>query len=215
MAKSDRETSPQKKQRRYSPEVRRQMILDAATTLFRSTPDATIDDVAREAGVTRQLVGQYFPGGGVERIQAELMERATLGFVEQLLSNDHPPPETLEEWREVIVQTTRKHFEWAVALDMPWLFAGEASGLPAAVGVERRKVLESAIPLVMAWAASVLADTETNRLLVVMEYRAIDELIWLVTTGQLGIDEAVSITVARWQGLVEHAAPLLKSAPTG
>lgn len=211
MAGANPNTKEPRKQRRYSPAVRRQMILDSAATLLRSKPDATIDDIAAEAGVTRQLVGQYFPGGGVERIQSELMERATIGFVEQLLSNDYPPPETIEEWRAVIVQTTRSHFEWAVGLDMPWLFAGEASGLPAAVGVERRKVLDNAIPLVMAWSANVLADTETNRLLVRIEYRAIDELIWLVTTGQLDIEEAIAITVARWRGLVEHSLPLLGS----
>ena len=202
---------PPSKQRRYSPEVRRQLILDAATALLRENPEANVDDVAAAAGVTRQLVGQYFPGGGIERIHAELMGRATTSFVEQVLTTDFPAPESLDEWRAVIVQTTRRQFEWAVGLQMPWLFAGEASGLPAKVGAVRMSVKDNVIPLIMEWSKHVVADTPVNRLLVKAEYRAIDELIWLVATDQLDLEEGVRIAVARWQGVIEHAVPLLDS----
>ena len=130
----------QARQRRYSPEVRRQMILDAAIELFREKPDATIDDVAAKAGVTRQLVGQHFPGGGVERIQPELMEQASLSFARRVLESKYPPPKTLKEWKSVIPKTARRYFEWAIDLNMPWMFAGEASGLPAAIGFRRSQI---------------------------------------------------------------------------
>lgn len=209
MAETNGKAHEQAKQRRYSPEVRRQMILDAATELFRGKPDATIDDVAAKAGVTRQLVGQYFPGGGVERIQTELMEQATLSFVSQVLENEYPPPKTLKEWQSVIPKTTRRHFEWAIELDMPWMFAGEASALPAPIGFKRSQIRVDYLPLVMAWSAAVIEDNEATRIMVRAEYRAIDELIWLVTLGHLSIDEGVRISVARWRGLVEKSARLL------
>jgi AcrR family transcriptional regulator len=197
------------KQRRYSPEVRRQMILDAAAQLLRENPEANVDDVAAAAGVTRQLVGQYFPGGGIERIHAELMGRAATTFVEQVLSIDFPAPKNLEEWREVIVQTTRRQFEWAVGLKMPWLFAAEASGLPAKIGAARMAVMDNMIPPVMEWSRNVIDDTPVNRLMVKAEYRAIDGLIWLVATDQLDLEEGVRLAVARWQGVIEFAVPLL------
>jgi len=198
------------KQRRYSPEVRRQMILDAAAQLLRENPEANVDDVAAAAGVTRQLVGQYFPGGGIERIHAELMGRAATTFVEQVLTTDFPAPKDLDEWRETIPLTTRRQFEWAVGLQMPWLFAAEASGLPAKVGAVRMTVKDNMIPLVMEWSKAVIEDTPVNRLMVKAEYRAIDELIWLVATDQLELEEGVRIAVARWQGVAELAIPLLK-----
>ena len=197
------------KQRRYSPEVRKQMILDAAAQLLRENPEANVDDVAAAAGVTRQLVGQYFPGGGIERIHAELMGHAATTFIEEVLAIDFPAPKDVEEWREVIVKTTRRQFQWAVGLQMPWLFAGEASGLPAKVGAVRMAVKENMIAPVMEWSKNVIADTPVNRLMVKAEYRAIDELIWLVANDQLELEEGVRIAVARWQGVIEFAVPLL------
>jgi len=209
MAKPETESPATQKQRRYSPEVRRQMILDAAASLFREKPDATVDEIADRAGVTRQLVGQYFPGGGVEKIHTELIEQATASFAEQVLQNEYPPPKDLKEWRAVIAKTTRRQFEWAVGLEMPWMFAGEASGLTANLGYRRSRVRVDMLALVMPWSAAVLEDTPTNRLLVQCEYRAIDELIWLATLGEISVDEGVRIAVARWRGIVEKSASLL------
>jgi hypothetical protein len=137
------------------------------------------------------------------------MMRAATSFVEEVLTSDYPAPTSVEEWREVIVHTTRRQFEWAVGLDMPWLFAAEASGLPPKVGAVRVTVRSNLVPLVMEWSKAVVKDTPVNRLMISAEYRAIDELIWMVATGALELDEGVRITVARWQGLIEHSIPLL------
>jgi len=185
------------------------MILDAARELFRESPNATVDDLATKAGVTRQLIGQYFPGGGLEMIHQELMQKAFTTFVEQVLTVDYPAPTNVKQWRETIVHTTTQHFEWAVGLNMPWLFAGEASGLPAEMGLARVNLRQGVVPSVMEWSAAVLPDTPANRLMVQIEYRAIDELIWLVAKGELELAEGVRITVARWQGIVEHSAKIL------
>jgi len=47
---------------RLEPEVRRQLILDAAEDVFRSRPEAdvTFEDIADAAGVSRALVHNYF-----------------------------------------------------------------------------------------------------------------------------------------------------------
>jgi len=199
------------KQRRFSPEVRRQMILDAARDLFKENPNASVDDLANKAGVTRQLIGQYFPGGGLEMVHQELMQKAFSTFVDQVLKTDFPPPANLKQWRETIPLTTARQFEWGVGLRMPWLFAGEGSGLPADMGKARMNLRIGVVPLVMEWSAAVLPDTPENRILVQIGYRAIDELIWLVATDKLEMEEGVRIAVALWQGLIERSAELLAS----
>ena len=200
------------KQRRFSPEVRRQMILDAARELFKDKPNASVDDLATKAGVTRQLIGQYFPGGGLEMVHEELMQKAFSTFVDQVLKTDYPPPKSLKEWRETIPLTTTRQFEWGVGLGMPWLFAGEGSGLPADMGMARMNLRIGVVPLVIEWSAAVLPDTPENRLLIQIGYRAIDELIWLVATERLALEEGVRIAVALWEGIVEHSAKLLESS---
>jgi len=50
--------------RRFPPEVRRQKIFEVAKEILQRDPDASIDDIAEAAGVTRQLISLYFPGGG-------------------------------------------------------------------------------------------------------------------------------------------------------
>ena len=200
------------RQRRFSPEVRRQMILDAARDLFRDKPNATVDDLATKAGVTRQLIGQYFPGGGLEMIHQELMQKAFNTLVDQVLKTDYPPPKSLKEWRETIPLTTARQFEWGVGLGMPWLFAAEGSGLPAEMGMARVNMRIGVVPLIMEWSAAVLPDTPENRILVQIGYRAIDELVWLVATDKLALEEGVRIAVALWEGIVERSAKLLAAS---
>jgi len=56
-------------QRRALPrDARESEIIRAAIRVLDRDPTSSIDDIAAEAGVTRQLVSLYFPGGGVQPI---------------------------------------------------------------------------------------------------------------------------------------------------
>ncbi|MCL7021329.1 TetR/AcrR family transcriptional regulator, partial [Vibrio vulnificus] len=64
--------------RRLSVEERHAQLITSAQRLFaRQAPeDVSLDDVAREAGVSRPLVYRYFPGGKQQLYEAALRKAA-------------------------------------------------------------------------------------------------------------------------------------------
>ena len=53
---------------------REKEILIAAARVLDQSPRARIEDIAAEAGVSRQLVALYFPGGGIKAVVERLVE---------------------------------------------------------------------------------------------------------------------------------------------
>ncbi|GAB2902968.1 TetR/AcrR family transcriptional regulator [Streptomyces mayteni] len=75
---SSRPVPPGPAYRRLSVEERRGQLIATAQALFaRSVPEeVSLDDVAREAGVSRPLVYRYFPGGKQQLYEAALISAA-------------------------------------------------------------------------------------------------------------------------------------------
>ena len=79
-AVTDRSAQPQARHRRQRPEARHSIaaILQAATDTLNADPRASIEDIARAAGVSRQTVYAHFPTR--EALLGAIMERATTQF---------------------------------------------------------------------------------------------------------------------------------------
>ncbi|MGK5529003.1 TetR/AcrR family transcriptional regulator [Streptomyces sp. URMC 129] len=75
---SSRPALPGPAYRRLSVEKRRGQLIATALRLFAHNPpeDVSLDDVAREAGVSRPLVYRYFPGGKQQLYEAALSSAA-------------------------------------------------------------------------------------------------------------------------------------------
>jgi AcrR family transcriptional regulator len=75
---SSRPVRPGPAYRRLSVEQRRDQLITTAQRLFatRAPEDVSLDDVAREAGVSRPLVYRYFPGGKQQLYEASLLSSA-------------------------------------------------------------------------------------------------------------------------------------------
>jgi len=79
-AVTNRSAQPQARRRRQRPEARHSIaaILQAATDTLNADPRASIEDIARAAGVSRQTVYAHFPTR--EALLGAIMERATAEF---------------------------------------------------------------------------------------------------------------------------------------
>lgn len=87
----------------------RASIIDTATTLLRSNPNASLEEIARRAGVGSATLHRHFPG------RKALLEAVFVDHVEQLcaaadrISQESPPDQALWDWlREVAQHCTQE-----------------------------------------------------------------------------------------------------------
>jgi AcrR family transcriptional regulator len=109
---------------RLAPAERRSQILDTANILFaeRGYDAVTIDDIAKEAGVTRGLVHHYF--GGRTEVYVALLERVGTIREEQL----RPP--VGHSARARVADSVSRWLDWAEANRTIYLATGrETCGL--------------------------------------------------------------------------------------
>jgi len=123
-------TAPTPRRRRLAVADRRHELIDAALVLFSSQPadDVTLDDIARQAGVSRALAYRYF--GNRADIYAEAMRRAADEFLTRL----DPPRNGTPLAR--IVQAIHGYFDFAEehAAGFQALLRGDPASQAGAVG---------------------------------------------------------------------------------
>ncbi|WP_435278246.1 TetR/AcrR family transcriptional regulator [Rhodococcus yananensis] len=83
--------SEQQRQSRNRANINRSRILDAAMRCFAADPDASMDDVAKAAGVVRRTVYAHFPNR--EALVESIAEDAGVALADSL---DHPEPDDVE-----------------------------------------------------------------------------------------------------------------------
>jgi AcrR family transcriptional regulator len=96
-------------QRRLSPELRRERVVDAAERVFAAQPyeQVSMDAVAAEAGISRALLYRYFPGKNV--LFASVYRRAADRLLDQVrLDSDAP-------LQEQILNGVEAHLDYFVA----------------------------------------------------------------------------------------------------
>ncbi|MCX6389555.1 MAG: TetR/AcrR family transcriptional regulator [Solirubrobacterales bacterium] len=116
------------------------MILETAKVVLLPNPEATLDDVAEAAGVTRQLVSLYFPGGGTGPLYGAMFDEyiAALPTIlgEDLLKVGTDP----KRFRAATAEVVARVLDWAESVGEPWVF-GDGGDHPGALIAERWKAL--------------------------------------------------------------------------
>jgi AcrR family transcriptional regulator len=94
---------------RLDPAERRDQILDTANTLFaeRGYEEVSIEDIAKEAGITRGLIHHYF--GGRKEVYIALLER-----LEIIREEDLRPPEGRSP-RARVADSVSRWLDWTEA----------------------------------------------------------------------------------------------------
>lgn len=195
---------------RMSPDERKEFILAAARRVLLENPDASLAEVAKEVGVTRQLVSIYFPGGGVTPMQMELLDRFGAQFALLVEAGAGTRPRTPKEFRKAVPGVVKFFFDFAESLDAPWMFAGEAAAMTHQVGLKRALLRDEFARAWLGWLRHFVKDSKSVRLAMRIELRALDELIWLWLTGRITRRQAEKVAVVHLLAIVEQALPALR-----
>jgi AcrR family transcriptional regulator len=108
------QNADRRRRRRSDATQNAEAILTAAITVLNGAPDASIEDIARAAGVTRQTVYAHFPSR--EALLDALIERVTQEVASAFSAagpEDAPPAVALTRLLDVVWQAmTRYSFAW-------------------------------------------------------------------------------------------------------
>ena len=109
-------TEAQARRRRQRPEARQSIaaVLDAAIQTLASRPDASMDEIARAAGVSRQTVYAHFPSR--DALIDAVIERGTAEFTSLLDGVD------LDQARPAQALTRLLDAGWQIAARYPFLW---------------------------------------------------------------------------------------------
>ena len=135
MAKAKTESEADRQ--RYSPAERKQLILEAARRVLLLNPDASLEDIAEEAGITRQLVSRYFPGGGITPIAEALFDDYEHHFARIFIDLPKEGLESNDQVEEAAAKAIARFLDWAEEDGQPWLFGGEGAAIAAQLSARR------------------------------------------------------------------------------
>jgi len=101
-------------------------IIAAALKALERDPQATLNDIAAEAGVTRQLVSLYFPGGGTGPVVIEFV-RSAIPLFQDLFTNLEMTGSLLSiddesKLRVIVSDGVDQYLSGIVDLAPAWLF---------------------------------------------------------------------------------------------
>ena len=151
--------SPPPPYSRLDPAERRDQILDTANTLFaeRGYEEVSIDDIAKEAGITRGLIHHYF--GGRKEVYIALLER-----LETIREEELRPP-VGRSARARVADSVSRWLDWTEANRTIYL-AAMAPGENVADPDVRRAVADlvrRAVALVAAFHGDIAEDSPRLR----------------------------------------------------
>ena len=209
-------SEPERK--RQSPEFRRRQILDAARDVLLKDPDASVQDIADAAGLTRQLVGIYFPGGGTGPIFAALfedfaatipnflsegIEAIEIGRPDQAVRLDQ------EALREAIATVINAFFDWAEGeVREPWIFSSGRDRPGSGIGARWDSVQGSFADTLIALSPN-FAGSPKIRIALLIEQEGFASLLEKLLTGAVSRDDAFRIATERFFALYTVVLPAL------
>ena len=209
-------TTPQAEQqirvrKRMSPDERKHEIVEVARELMAKDPYVTLDEVAEAAGVTRQLISLYFPGGGMGPIVALMLDDFRdrfVGFIDMagMLGSvvDFNDP---EQFRKAMAQISARLLDFVDESGEPWMFSlyRDIAGSGFGAGTEElhRTLVEGILS-----ARGVAQDPMTTALYR-SEVMAIDSLIYTYAKHELSREDTLRAMVERFYGLRFELHPRL------
>jgi len=211
-------SEPEPERLRQSPEFRRRQILDAARRLLAADPTASIQDIAAAAGVTRQLVSLYFPGGGTGPVFAALFDDFIVSLPDLFEGAFDRLAELPEGWtaaddpetlRELIGVIADSFLTWGeTEIQDPWLFSAGRDRPGSGIG-PRWDQLQDAIAGRLLGLLSESKESLVVKAAVLAELEAFAELMEMRLSGALDHDTALRIAVERFFALYTVVIPAL------
>lgn len=172
-------------------EDREAEIIAAALRVLERNPQATLNEVADEAGVTRQLVSLYFPGGGTGPVVINFVRNA-MSLFRELITNMEMTGTLLsiddeDELREVVAEGIDQYISGMVDVAPAWLFgnARNIGGADVAAEVEavRAAVTAQVFDGDTRWGSNELAHVSYEAVLT-----ACEALAYKYRTGEISRD---------------------------
>jgi len=202
------EPAESKSWRRLPPDERRRQIIDAAKELFRTNPDASLDEIAERAGCTRQLVSHYFPGGGTGAIFAAIVDdwvALTVKAHSEGIDLAGVGPTRVREATEFVVRT---YLQAAKELDQPWLFSDGRDRPGSGIGERWNQTLGVVVEMLLG-SVPVSKRTKLARSALRAEVASGNPVVVEMLEGHLSLDEATRVAVEGMVACLEHALPRL------
>ena len=202
---------PESERQRFSPEIRRAKILEVAKQVLLPNPQATLGEVAEAAGVTRQLVSLYFPGGGTGPLYAAMFDEyiaALPGILGEDLAAIGSEPEGI---REATTRIVRGVLEWVERVGQPWVFS-DGRNHPGSYLGERWQRLDEITAEMLMTALGKPKHPARVRTAIIAELRSTVAIARRMLEGEVTDDEAELIMTERFVALYTVVIPALEAA---
>jgi AcrR family transcriptional regulator len=207
MAKAKTESEADRQ--RYSPAERKQLILEAARRVLLLNPDASLEDIAEEAGITRQLVSRYFPGGGITPIAEALFDDYEHHFARIFIDLPKEGLESNDQVEEAAAKALSRFLDWAEEDGQPWLFGGEGAAIAAQLSARRADLRTNLAMVILHFVRKLVKENDLTRIALQAEQRATDEILWQMLTGKATREDCERILNVRFDVLIEQILPAL------
>ena len=214
MTTAEQQSNGTRARRRMSPDERKQEIVSVARELLAKDPHVGLDDLAEAAGVTRQLISLYFPGGGIGPIVALILDDFRdqfVGFLDMAgMLGDVVDFNHEDQFRKAMVQITSRLLNFVDEIGEPWMFSLSrdvgGSGFGAGTEEVHRNLVEGIL------ANRGLGDDPLTKAMYRSEVMAIDSLIYTYSKQELSREETELAIVERFCNLRFVLQPAVASA---
>ena len=200
-AKAKSRSSETERRRALRRDDREREILVAAATVLDRDPHARIEDIAAEAGVSRQLVALYFPGGGIKAIVDRLVE-TTVPVLAQAL-------EAMEGAASIFDVDDEIEFRREIAFGLERYLKHSIERAPTFILGNSRELGGSSIEKEIEWIYNAAFDmilsgnsrwgsSKPARVLFVIQCRAVELIGYNYRIGRLTREECLQAMVESW-----------------
>ena len=208
-----KETNEVEKRRRSLPrEAREGEIVLAALRVLDSNPFAGLDEIAEEAGVTRQLVSLYFPGGGTQPIVDRIMEGTIPMLMDSVKHMDGAGKfleiEDVDAFRAVMAAGMDAYFRLSLDRAPIWMISMSRDVGGADVSGQIRRMQEAVHKKIFRGNAR-WGKNKVVKQAFCAQCEVVESLAYRYRLGEMTRDEALSIAVELWVAFRFQAMPAL------
>lgn len=197
--------------RRLGPEERRQQIIEAARTVFLKRPDATLDEVAKAAGVTRQLISLYFPGGGTGPIYGAMFDQYIVKLPAMMGEDLIAKTTSKAQIRTRAERVIKGFLDWAEEIGEPWVFEESSGSAGAAISARWRNAFELTVEALLPTRPKGV-PVEKARLVFLSELTGFNAVTARMLAGKCTRADAETVLVEGFVAIYTVVLPKLASA---
>jgi AcrR family transcriptional regulator len=177
---------------------REKEILIAAAKVLDRDPRARIEDIAAAAGVSRQLVALYFPGGGIKSVVERLVETtipvvaSAIGAMEGILDLDDEA-----EFRVAVTRGMERYLKHSIERTPAFLLGNSREIGGASLEDQIEATYDAAFEIAFAedsrWGAS-----KTAKILFRIQVHTGEQIGYYYRIGRLSREECLQALIEAW-----------------